>query len=233
MTAEGSGGSEGGARLVTRAVEHRLTTVRRARYYSVGGGESSPVEVWIVMHGFGQLASGFVRYFQHIASVERLIVAPEALNRFYKEPGSSGSHTDARVGATWMTREDRENEIRDYVDFLDAVHARVAGSARVTALGFSQGVATAARWVALGTSRVDRLIAWAGQIPPDLDMERLKARLPDGFVHVEGTTDEYASWVKRDEGAARCRAAGIPVETIQFEGGHRLDAKVLARLAGT
>lgn len=173
---------EGGARIVSRAEEHRLTTVRRARYYTVGGGDVAPAEAWIVLHGFGQLAGGFIRYFQHIASAERLIVAPEALNRFYTESGSSGSHSDARVGAAWMTREDRENEIRDYVDFLDAVHARIAGAGRVTALGFSQGVATAARWVTLGTSRVDRLIVWAGQLPPDLDMDRLRSRLPGGIV---------------------------------------------------
>lgn len=223
---------EGGARLVRSAVEHRITTVRRARYYTVGGGDAPPAEVWIVLHGFGQLAGEFVRYFQHIASAERLIVAPEALNRFYKESGSGGSHAEARVGTTWMTREDRENEIRDYVDFLDAVHARVARAARVTALGFSQGVATAARWVTLGTSRVDRFIAWAGELPPDLDMERFRSRLPNGLVHVEGASDEYATWVKRDESAARLAAAGIAVETVHFDGGHRLDAKVLARLAG-
>lgn len=232
MTAT-EGDRSGGARIVSRAAEHRLTTVRRARYYTVGGSDTPPREVWIVLHGFGQLAATFVRYFEHIASSERLIVAPEALNRFYVTPGSSGSRADARVGTTWMTREDRENEIRDYVDFLDAVHARVAaGAGRVSALGFSQGVATAARWVTLGTSRVDRLIAWAGELPPDLDLGRLGSRLAEGLVHVEGTTDEYASWVNRDEGAARLAAAGVAMEEIRFDGGHRLDAKVLSRLAG-
>ncbi len=49
-----------------------------------------------------------------------------------------------------MTKEDRENEIADYVDFLDAVFGEVVTpGARVTVLGFSQGVATAARWLAL------------------------------------------------------------------------------------
>jgi dienelactone hydrolase len=117
--------------------EHRLVTTRRARYYTIGGGEQPLSEVWIVLHGLGQLASVFIKYFQSIASRGRLIVAPEALNRYYVAPGASGRTQDAKVGATWMTRMDRENEIADYVDFLDSVYRDgTPGAARVTALGF-------------------------------------------------------------------------------------------------
>src|SRR5206468_3354730 len=83
-------------------------------------------------------------------------------------------------GASWMTREDRLHEIDDYVRYLDAVHAQVAsGKARVTALGFSQGTATACRWAAFGSARIDRLIVWGGEVPPDLDLgdTRVKERL--------------------------------------------------------
>lgn len=213
-----------------RAREHRIATIRRARYYALG--EEGAAEVWIVAHGFSQLASGFVRYFQTIARPDRLIVAPEALNRFYVSPGTTRSRADSRVGATWMTREDREHEIRDYVDYLDAVHARVArGAERVVALGFSQGVATLARWVTLGTSRVHRLVAWAGQIPPELDLQRLRDRV-EAVVLVVGDRDEHASWIDRAECVARLTGAGIPVESITFEGGHRLDANALRRVAG-
>jgi predicted esterase len=172
--------------------EHRLVTTRRARYYTIGGGEQPLAEVWIVLHGFGQLASVFIKYFQSIESPGRLIVAPEALNRYYVTPGASGRTADAKVGATWMTRMDRENEIADYVDFLDAVWRETAtGAARVTVLGFSQGVATACRWIAMGNARVDRLVAWAGQLPPDVDPS-VFAKLSGGITLVHGTTDEYA-----------------------------------------
>jgi predicted esterase len=132
-----------------------------------------------------------------------------------------------------MTREDREQEIRDYVDYLDAVYAKVAPGARhVTALGFSQGAATACRWVARGTARVDRLILWAGELPPEIDVVRLGARLARGVVLVEGTSDTYEAWVNRAGSAERLTAAGVPVESVAFEGGHRLDGEVLSRLAG-
>jgi predicted esterase len=217
--------------MTADARECHLTTVRRARYYLAGGEGAS--DVWIVLHGYGQLAEAFVRAFAHVAGPDRLIVAPEALNRFYLEPGTGGSRADARVGATWMTREDREQEIRDIVDYLDAVHARVAASARrVTALGFSQGAAAATRWVARGTTRVDRLVLWAGELPPEIDVTHLGERLPGGVVLVEGSTDTYGAWVNRAGTAERLAAAGVPVESIAFEGGHRLDGEVLSRLAG-
>ena len=189
--------------------EHRLVTARRARYFTVGGGADPLPEAWIVLHGLGQLASAFITYFESIATPERLFVAPEGLNRYYVAPGASGGTRDAKVGATWMTREDRENEIADYVDFLDAVHARSAATAaRVTVLGFSQGVATACRWVAMGKSRVDRLVSWAGQIPPDVDAASL-SRLREGVVLVACETDEFAPWIAEGEPEARMAAAGV------------------------
>src|SRR6266516_6229770 len=74
-----------------------------------------------------------------------------------------------------MTREDRLAEIEDYVQYLDAVYADVFGvldRALVTAhaLGFSQGASTVSRWVALGKAKIDRLILWGGEFPPDLDL---------------------------------------------------------------
>ena len=115
--------------MLTAAVqEHRLVTTRRARYYTIGGdgGEPQLDDVWVVLHGQGQRASVFLKYFESIAAPNRLIVAPEALNRHYIAPGASGKAADAEVGTTWMTRMDRENEIADYVDFLDA-HGNVVG----------------------------------------------------------------------------------------------------------
>lgn len=212
------------------AHEHHIATLRRARYFVLGDLPAD--DVWIVVHGYSQLARTFIGYFAPIAQPGRAIVAPEALNRYYVHPGTGESRDDAKVGATWMTREDREHEIRDYVDYLDAVYVRVAtGASRVTALGFSQGVATVARWVASGSSRIDRFVAWAGRLPPELDLERLRAAV-DTVIMVVGDADQYIKWVDGPDGAARLQAAGIAVESITFPGGHRLDKAVLRRLAG-
>jgi len=211
--------------------EHRLVTTRRARYYTIGGGEQPLPEAWIVLHGLGQLARIFLTYFESIDAPGRLVVAPEALNRYYlfTEPGMRSK--DAKVGATWMTREDRENEIADQVDYLDAVWRETAASAsRVTVLGFSQGVATAARWIATGKSRVDRFVAWAGQIPPEIDPAAF-AKLAGGITMVAGTTDEYAPWIAEGNHDSRMVAAGITPKMVTFDGGHRMDRLTLDEIA--
>ena len=211
--------------------EHRLTTARRARYYTSGGLNGVAPDTWIVLHGFGQLAAEFLSFFESIATPERLVVAPEALNRFYVDPGTSGTGADAKVGATWMTREDREREIDDYVDFLDAVWAETAAaSPRLTVLGSQESPRRAAGRSAAG--RFHRLVAWAGQLPADVNPARLRA-LPGGLVLVTGTTDEYATWVGDGDPGVRLAAAGVSVEVLSFDGGHRLDRETLCRLAGT
>jgi predicted esterase len=210
--------------------EHRIQTTRRARYYTIGGGPSVD-EVWIVLHGPGQLASEFINYFKSIATPSRLVVAPEALNHFSVEPGTSGRTKDAMVGATWMTRLDREHDIADYVDFLDAVWGETAArAARVVTLGFSQGVATACRWIAQGTSRVDRLVAWAGQLPPDVNPKEF-AKLSHGLTLVVGTTDEYAAWIAEGNNSGRLESVGIKPEVVTFDGGHRMDRVTLDRIS--
>ena len=212
--------------------EHRVVTPRRARYYTIGGGEQPLPEAWIVLHGFGQLARIFLTYFQSIDSPGRLVVAPEALNRYYilTEPGMRSQ--DAKVGATWMTREDRDNEIADQVDYLDTVwRETAAGASRVTVLGFSQGVATAARWIALGKSRVDRFVAWAGQIPSEVDPSAF-AKLAGGITMVAGTTDEYGTWIAEGNHGSRLVAAGITPKVVTFDGGHRMDRLTLDAIAG-
>jgi predicted esterase len=211
--------------------EHRIQTTRRARYYTIGGGAPSVDEVWVVLHGHGQLAAEFINYFKSIATPPRLVVAPEALNRYYVEAGASGRSQDAKLGTTWMTRLDRENEIADYVDFLDAVWGETAARAgRVVALGFSQGVATACRWIAQGTSRVDRLVAWAGQLPPDVNPKEF-AKLSHGLILVTGTTDEYAAWIAEGNNSGRLESVGIKPEVVTFDGGHRMDRLTLDRIS--
>lgn len=210
--------------------EHRLVTTRRARYFTEGGGEQPLRESWIVLHGLGQLASVFMTYFRSIATPSRLIVAPEALNRHYIMESGSRSN-DAKIGATWMTREDRENEIADYVDYLDNVWRETSqGATRVTVLGFSQGVATAARWIARGKSRIDRFIAWAGQIPPDVEPSAF-AKLNGGITIVSGDKDEFASWIGEGDPAGRLTAAGATPKMLTFDGGHRMDRLTLEGIA--
>lgn len=212
-------------------MEHRLSVTRQARYYSAGDLARAS-ELWIVIHGYGQLAGEFITDFEPLASSSRAFVAPEALNRFYRESGGTGSHANAKVGATWMTREDRDAEIVDYLAYLDAVErATRRPGARLGVLGFSQGVATQMRWLAARSSPPDRVVAWAGQVPPDVELDLLRPRLPaEGIELVMGSKDTISSWVGADAQQGRFAGAGIAARLTTFEGGHRLDDATLLAL---
>lgn len=213
--------------------EHRVTVARSARYFTLGGPE--PREVWFACHGYGQLAARFLEKLRVLDDGGRYLVAPEGLSRFYL----TESPAERRVGATWMTREDRLAEIADYVRYLDAVYDDVferLDRARVTvhALGFSQGAATVSRWTAMGNARIDRAILWGGEFPPDLDLTRadFAGRLRAArLTLVYGRSDEYITPKVLAGVTERLGAHDIPYRDIPFAGGHELNPGVLQQLA--
>jgi predicted esterase len=213
--------------------EHHLTVKRTARYFTLGEFSEQTREVWFVCHGYGQLAEYFIRNFKILDDGSRLIVAPEALSRFYLTSAFE------RIGATWMTREDRLNEIHDYVNYLDLLYDEIfsridRNQVKVTVLGFSQGTATVCRWISRGKIRPERLILWAGLIPPELDLEaerEIYANLD--FVMVLGSKDEFAKPEVIAEQDNRLKAHKIPFRFIGFEGGHVIHPETLKKLVGS
>ena len=216
------------------AREHHLRVSRTARYYTLGDAAAAR-QVWFVLHGYGQLAAYFIRHFAPLDDGSRLIVAPEGLSRFYLERTTWRSAGEARVAASWMTREDRDHEIADYVSYLDQVYQRVMAErtrdqAHVVVLGFSQAVATACRWVGKGSARADTLVMWAGPLPPDLDAAATQRLLALKVIRVLGDQDDMAAPDVVVAEEASLRELGISAELVRFRGGHELDAGVLKSL---
>ena len=208
--------------------EGRSLQVRRTARYFVAGEQRTPDEVWFLLHGYGQLARNFLASCASLQAPNRLLVAPEALARFYTRGFFEAP------GASWMTREWREEEIRDYVAYLDAVSAEVLGAlnhrpAVVAVLGFSQGAATASRWVAYGKSRADRLICWAGDVAHDIP-DAATALGGVELVMVFGTRDDLLTEERRRTFELRMDQAGLRYRTVTFAGGHRMDGPTLAVL---
>jgi predicted esterase len=194
-------------------------------------------DLWIVLHGYGQLAATFAESAEWPLAPHRVYLFPEALQRFYDaSPGST--HADAPVGANWMTRDAREDDIADNIAYLDAVlHTARADAAHAahTVFGFSQGAATAARWaevlVRRGTPPA-RLVVWGGVLPPDVDLgpDAPLRRIP---VHVViGIRDRWATPARVESERARLAAASFPITLLEFAGGHRLDDGMLRTLVG-
>jgi len=215
--------------------EHTIRVPRTARYYTLGR-ERDPEEIWICCHGYGQLASAFASHLSPLDNGRRLIVVPEALSRFYIDDPAKEHGPESPVGATWMTRAARGQEIADYVEYLDLLCRAVRTSLErdptaVCALGFSQGAATASRWATMGQERVSRLVLWGGVLPPDLDLEAARDRLRDAdLTIVVGERDGYAGEGRLQELDARLAGVEVPYRLLRFAGGHRLDADVLRML---
>jgi len=212
--------------------ERHIRVARTARFWSLGSPGPQTREVWLVCHGYGQLAGRFLRRFVVLDDGSRYIVAPEALSRFYLEGGNGGERT---VGATWMTREDRLHEIDDHVAYLDALCGQVFSeverdAVEFTVLGFSQGVATVCRWAVRAPIAPDRLIAWAGSLPDELTPAprlfgdaRLTLVLGDRDPHVPDGAEQRLR-LRLEEG-------GMPFEFVRFAGGHEVRPTTLQDVA--
>ena len=218
--------------------ERHLRVPRSARYSVMGAFDAALAEVWVVCHGQGQLASRFLTRFLPIEREDRLVIAPEALSRYYLMPPQGGPHAPSTpVGATWMTSEDREREIEDYIRYLDLLYDEIFSTVsrpavRLWVLGFSQGVATVGRWVARGKVDPDRVVLWAGVLPPELtaqDAAMLARRAP--LTMVLGRHDDFAKPELVAAQESRLKELGVPHETIRFDGGHEIVPDALLNLA--
>jgi len=216
------------------AQEHHLPVTRTARYFQLGELSAATRQVWFVCHGYGQLAAYFIRHFAALSTTDSslVVVAPEGLSRFYLQGPNNGR---GRIGATWMTREDRLSEIDDYVGYLnqlaDTILTHVPQEVRVTVLGFSQGAATVSRWLARARFRPVRLILWAGAFPPDMDFTvatQLVRNLPVTLVC--GDDDEFIKPTDLEQQRAFLWSLGVEPEVVHFAGKHTLDANVLHKL---
>ncbi len=215
---------------------HHFSVQRSARYALLGKPGPEIRELWIVLHGYRQLAPRFIRRFRGIAEPHRLIAAPEALNRFYvgAAPGRHGP--EARVGGTWMTSEDREAEITDYIRYLDGFHAHLAQSlhkdCRTVVLGFSQGVHTAARWTALGQTSPDTVIFWGEYLPTDLDRPAaVQAWRGSQLLFVRGEADEHHRPERASTEIGELVSMGAQTSERTHGQGHRINEGLVETLA--
>jgi predicted esterase len=207
-----------------------LRTERHGRCFELGPTRSESLsELWLVLHGYGQRADRFLRHFAAHASANRLFVAPEGLSRFYLDEKFE------RIGASWMTRLDREEEILDTHAWLDRVllevrsrHPRID---HVGVFGFSQGGLTASRWLCSGGGPADRLVTWGCGLAHDIDLvacrDRIEALAP---LSVLGDQDEYVDEAMIEAEQRRLAEAGVRIRLLRYEGGHRIRSDVLARV---
>lgn len=199
-------------------MEHHLSHSKTFRYET--NDIKNPKKVLYVLHGYGQLVKFFIKKFQPV-SEEWLIVAPEGMHRFYLN-GTSG-----HVGASWMTKEDREIDIIDTISYLNAVQLKIESEYGILdsfVLGFSQGGATAARWVDQNPTIFKGVCLWACVFPPDIHSSQLQYR--DLIrLFVIGKQDEYYQGKEQINVLDFYEKSGF--EIIIYNGNHDLHSETL------
>jgi predicted esterase len=100
---------------------------------------------------------------------------------------------------------------------------------KVVVIGFSQGGATAARWIANGNITADAFVSWASVFPPDLPFPTETIAAKAAKLHfVLGTTDPYFDSAAAEKACEAHMQLGFGV--VRFEGGHDLDPIIVQQL---
>ena len=210
-------------------IKCNISTTKKARYFISQSPHSEIDQVWVVLHGYGQLANSFLKWFQPVFAKNILIISPEGLHRFYWN-GFNG-----KVVASWMTKEDRLDDIGDYVNYLDElithIKPQVSKNSFFHLLGFSQGAATACRWVNSGQIKFNSLTLWAGAFPNDIDyfnkiniFNTLNIKL---FI---GDNDEFYSKNIIDQEIKKLHDRKINFKLHKYNGKHKVETSPLLKL---
>lgn len=211
-----------------RIERHHFETKKTARVFHLKPeGESKAV--CFVIHGYRQLPEYFIRKFGVLADEGMEIIAPEGLSRFYIE-GYSG-----RVGASWMTKEDRETDIADYLFYSNSLLEKVQEDRPglpIHLLGFSQGGATASRWFSSSNFDWNSFTLYASVFPNDFDFDGQAERISaiPCFMFF-GDNDQFADEDTIKSKIKWLRSKGVYPELLRYEGGHDIYSDSLKILA--
>jgi predicted esterase len=167
---------------------HGKMQISHTVYYSVQVPEQKgPRPLLIVLHGFGQVASQFIKVFEPLARKGVLVAAPQGAHQLYT------NLKERRVGFSWLTKYERDRSVLDFVAYMEQFYKLLQETCevdpeRVFMLGFSQGVSMAYRTWAHSSLPVRGVIACGGDLPPDM-IELLKGLPPIQILLVHGRQD--------------------------------------------
>jgi predicted esterase len=172
-----------------------------------------PSRVVVGFHGYMENAEAQMARLASIPGADEwTLVSVQGLHRFYR--GRS-----EEIVASWMTRQDREDAIRDNVAYANrVVESVVAAGIPIVTVGFSQGVAMAFRGGVRAARRASAIVAVGGDVPPELLADG-RLEFPPTLL-ARGERDDWYTASKLQSDAAALRARGAQVETFVYPAGH-------------
>ena len=193
-----------------------IAVQQKTIYYREGDGS----KLLFVLHGYGQLAKFFIRQFKHLTHEGYTVIAPEGLHHFYLE-GTSG-----RVGASWMTSENREQDIHNYLAYLKEVFQHIQSEKNGKKFQFWVLVkvySTAFRWIAEGYLRPKQFLICSGLIPPDVDLVLNKMVFnPIKMTYFSGIHDPYRTEASVKQFYEDVTKNKFEMGLVNFEGVHEV-----------
>ena len=214
-------------------MKKQISISKTGKYSQIGKSSKKINNVWIVLHGYGMLSEYFVKKFECIIDETTLVIAPEATNRFYL------ANNYTRVGASWMTKLDREQEISDNILFLDKLFTIIKreighDNFKLNTLGFSQGGPALVRWLMSNKLNTNSLILWGSDIPKDSLVTENKSRWNSmNLKIVIGKNDEYINEEKKQEFVGVVKSYGLKYDLIEYKGSHKIIEEELKKIANS
>ena len=209
--------------------ENTVTYSNTTSYTTLNTLSDTTENIWIVLHGLGYLSRYFIRHFDGLPADKNYIIAPQAPSKYYLNT------TYTRVGASWLTKENRQQETGNVLAYLDAVLAaeKLPENCNLIVLGFSQGVSIASRWVAQRKIKCDQLVLYAGGIPDELQRSDFDFLLKNAtkVTAIVGDKDEYVSDERRKTESEKIgKLFDGKAEEILFKGGHEVKRDLIKKL---
>jgi len=207
-------------RAPSPAGEEQVVEARTHGRYRVVAPDGAPRGILVGFHGYLENAEIHLRELASIPGADEwALVAVDALHAFYAR--STGAGTVVRG---WMTRELREESIRDNVDYvrtvLRQVRSRFGWELPVVLLGFSQGASMAWRAALLGGHEIAAAVALAGDVPPELGELPAATPFPPLALIARGDEDEWYDDAKLVRDRELLAARSTALEELVFPGGH-------------
>ncbi|MCB0379825.1 MAG: dienelactone hydrolase family protein [Flavobacteriales bacterium] len=203
--------------------KNSLVVDKTATYFTLGNIKTAKT-IWFVLHGYGYLAEFFIKKFEPITNNETCVIAPEALSHFYLD-GFYG-----KVGASWMTKHNREDEIVDYINYLQKLYDFVLSEnnkncTKINVVGFSQGGATACRWFSAKKFTCTNFILWASVFPDDVEFNLAQSETKLFLIY--GTQDEFLTEERMSRLKKQILESKVACKVITFDGKHGIPKDVL------
>lgn len=209
-------------------MQNHVEFVLKAPYASLNRLTEHTKSIWVVFHGYGQLAEHFIKRFDVFDSETTFIVAPQGLSKFYLLENFT------KVGASWMTKEDRLVELENQRNYFDAVMSHAfngfdLSQYDINFLGFSQGVSMMARMAAHTQLPLVNFVAWAGGFPPELESKDFDFLSESAHLKIVlGDEDQFFKKEKYQAQIDKMESClGLKAELNIFQGKHEVKREVL------